>query len=234
MTIFTEENTKAKRVNRPCWAIILKYEGETVYTINGKTIVSNANNPVILPKGSSYEWKCVKAGYYSVIEFKCNLTYEEIFSFNIKNSDKIVRMFKSMEYDLTSKSPMYKMKSIKGTYSIILKLTENVSHYVNNEKKQKIQPAIDFIAQNYNKEIKNDILATQCNMSTVYFRKLFFDVVGEAPISYMNSLRMGKAKEMLKSDYGSITDIALSLGYNNIYEFSKAFKKYTGVPPTKY
>ena len=37
-----------------------------------------------------------------------------------------------------------------------------------------------------------------------------------------------KAKEMLQCDYGSITDIALSLGYNNIYEFSKDFKKMQG------
>ena len=35
-----------------------------------------------------------------------------------------------------------------------------------------------------------------------------------------------KAKEMLKSDYGSISEIAESLGYLNIYDFSRIFKKH--------
>jgi len=39
---------------------------------------------------------------------------------------------------------------------------------------------------------------------------------------------------MLNSDYGSISDIAQSLGYLNIYDFSRAFKKYVGISPSKY
>jgi AraC-like DNA-binding protein len=71
-------------------------------------------------------------------------------------------------------------------------------------------------------------------MSTVYFRELFHKVYGVSPMNYIQNLRIRRAKEMLRSDYSSITDIAFALGYNNIYEFSKAFKKHTGVPPTKY
>lgn len=235
MTIFTEGNTRAKRASRPCWAIILKYEGETVYTTNGKRVVSNANNPVILPKGSSYEWQCVKRGHYTVIEFDCGITCNDIFGFHIKNSDRVLQLMKLIEYEMTSRDFMYEMKSIRDTYTVMLSLTEKfVAHYINSDKKQKIQPAIDYISQNYHTEIKNDDLAKACNMSTVYFRKLFKDVIGVSPIAYTHNLRIEKSKEMLKSDYGSITDIALSLGYNNIYEFSKAFKNHTGVAPSKY
>jgi YesN/AraC family two-component response regulator len=39
---------------------------------------------------------------------------------------------------------------------------------------------------------------------------------------------------MLKSDYGNITNVAESLGYLNIYDFSRTFKKHTGISPTKY
>ena len=53
-------------------------------------------------------------------------------------------------------------------------------------------------------------------------------------MSGRNELKMKKAKEMLKSDYGSITDIAHFLGYLDIYDFSRVFKKHTGIPPSKY
>ena len=64
-TLNTEKNKTMQRINRPHWAIILKYEGETIYKSNGKTYLSNAENMIILPKGSSYEWQCTKPGRYS-------------------------------------------------------------------------------------------------------------------------------------------------------------------------
>ena len=86
----------------------------------------------------------------------------------------------------------------------------------------------------YNKNIKNDVLANLCNLSTVYFRKLFTEIMGASPISYVHELRIKKAKEMLRSDYGNIKDIAESLGYLNIYDFSRTFKKYKGVSPREF
>ena len=70
-------------------------------------------------------------------------------------------------------------------------------------------------------------------LSTVYFRKLFSVVMGVSPINYARSLRLEKAQEMLKSDYGSLSDVATSLGYPSLYDFSRDFKKHTGSSPLK-
>lgn len=86
----------------------------------------------------------------------------------------------------------------------------------------------------YNKKIKNDELANISGMSTVYFRKLFREVIGISPIAYVHEVRIKKAKDMLRSDYGNITDIALSLGYSDVHDFSSVFKKIVGVSPSKY
>ena len=59
-------------------------------------------------------------------------------------------------------------------------------------------------------------------------------MMGISPIAYTKQLRIEKAKEMLKSDYGTLFDIALSLGYSSLYDFSRDFKKYAGVAPSKY
>ena len=190
---------------------------------------------VILPKGSNYEWICTKSGYYYTIEFDCDKTFDYIFSFPINNSEKILKIFKDLEYKRTLKSTFYELECIKGTYDIILQLLQASPRiYQSADKVRKIQPAVDYIAQNYNKTVTNDELAALTSLSTVYFRKLFTEIYEMSPITYVHTLRIKKAEEMLQSDYGSITDIAQSLGYLNIYDFSRTFKKYTGLSPTNY
>ena len=93
---------------------------------------------------------------------------------------------------------------------------------------------MEYISQNYNKKIINDELAALTGLSTVYFRKLFTDIIGVSPIAYVHKLRVEKAKEMLKSDYGTLSDMAQSLGYPSLYDFSRDFKKHTGVSPSRY
>ena len=106
--------------------------------------------------------------------------------------------------------------------------------YLPSEKQMKIAPAIEYISNNYNKNVTNDELAAIVGLSTVYFRKLFTEITGISPIAYLHKLRIEKAKQMLRSDYGSLSDMAQSLGYSSLYDFSRDFKKHTGKPPSKY
>jgi len=234
-TMYTYENTAIRRNNRELWGIVIKYEGETIYKTNDKSYISNMNNLVILPKGCSYNWCCIKSGHFSIIEFECEKTSDEILSFSVNNGEKLLKLFKELEYKRAVKKPMYEAECIRDTYSVILELMKSVhKKYFPSGKLEKIEPAMNYIAKNYNRSVKNEELAKLTGLSTVYFRKLFTEVVGTSPIEYVHNLRINKAKEMLKSDYGRITDIAYSLGYSNIYDFSRTFKKHTGVSPSKY
>ena len=59
----------------------------------------------------------------------------------------------------------------------------------------------------------------------------------EDELKYLTAFREKgdqKAKEMLKSDYSSLSDVAYSLGYISLYDFSRDFKKHVGVSPSKY
>lgn len=234
-TLYSEQNKARTRLNRPCWAILLKYEGETIYTNKDKTYISNLENVVILPKGSSYEWKCTKPGRCYSIEFECNDFCDSIFSFPIDNREKILQLYKDIEYKLTLKRKSYKLEIFKNLYSLLLLILQSKQQkYTPSKKQEKIAPAVEYILNNYNLPMKNDDLAKLTGLSTIYFRKLFTEIFGLSPIAYVHKLRIKKAKEMLKSDYGSIEEIALTLGYANLYDFSRTFKKHIGIPPTTF
>ncbi len=234
-TLFNPEGAKAKRNNRSAWAVAIKYEGQTVYTANGRNFISDLNHLVILPKGCAYEWQCTQSGHCTMIEFESEMTYDGIFGFSVRNGKKLLKMFKDIEYKKTVNRPMAEIEKIRDVYSIILALVNSApKKYLPTDRQRKIAPALEYISQNCNRNITNDELAKVTGLSNVYFRKLFTDIMGVSPISYVHEMRIGKAKELLKSDYGTISDIAQTLGYANLYDFSRDFKKHTGVSPSKY
>ena len=233
-TLYSPENKKARRVNRPLWAIILKYEGETVYTSGGKKYLSDLSHIAILPRGSSYDWHCTREGHFCTVEFECGAAYPELTVFPVKNGEQILKMMKELERKRDLGDPMIELISIRDIYSIILLLAGGEEGYLPTAKQRMIDHAIEYISAHYNEKVTNERLAEAAGTSVVYFRKLFKGVTGVSPIAYLHRFKIEKAKEMLRSDYGTLSDIAASLGYPSLYDFSRAFKKHTGVSPSKY
>lgn len=234
-TMYSPQGKGAKRNNRSRWALLIKYEGETVYTANGRRHLSDLSHLVVLPRGCSYEWYCTKAGHFCTVEFESEAYADEPIVFAVKNGEKILRLFKELEYKRNLRSPAIELESIRDTYSILLALLQSAAEpYLPTETQERIEPALEYISRNYNTPITNDQLAALTGMSTVYFRKLFSKLIGTSPIAYVHALRIERAKEMLRSDYGTLSDLARSLGYASLYDFSRDFKKHTGVAPSGY
>ena len=234
-TMYSMDTWHLKVTNRPQWGMLIKYEGETTYTSNGKTFIADANHIMILPQGTSYELKCTKPGHFALIEFECSTVFCELIRISVKDGKAILNQFKDLEYRRNLKGSMHRIESIKNLYLILLNLAKSVSDkYLPNKKQKALQPAIEYISQNFNQNITIETLAELVGMSPSYFRKRFVQVIGTSPIAYAKKMRIEKAKEILKSDHESLTDIAIALGYSNLFDFSRDFKKHVGVAPSKY
>ncbi len=97
-----------------------------------------------------------------------------------------------------------------------------------------LRPAIDYIQNNYCRNICLDEMATLCNISSSYFSKLFKKITGENFSNYINKLRMEKARQLLETSNISIKDLSIDLGYEDCAYFVKVFKKIVGLTPTSY
>lgn len=233
-TFYTPANVKKKKT-RNRWAIIIKYEGETLYTSNGKQFLSNSTHIILLPNGCSYQWECTKEGRFCSIEFECETTLNEPITIHVKNSDKILKAFKDIEHKRNVGGDTKNIESIRDLYSILITLVNyEPKTYVPTKKQRIIANVIEYISKNYNKKLTNDELSKIANLSTVYFRRLFTEITGVSPIAYLHKVKIEKAKEILSSDYGTISQVADMLGYQNIYDFSRDFKKHTGISPSNY
>ena len=103
-----------------------------------------------------------------------------------------------------------------------------------SKKQKKLEGVFEYIINNIDKKMTNDMLSEIAGMPTVTFRKLFTEVYGMPPMSYVSYMRVEKAKQLLLCDRGSISEIAQTLGYPSIYDFSRSFKRHTGISPKNY
>lgn len=228
--------TLFSRRKRNRWAMVLKNTGATEYYANGKCLLSDKYHPVILPKGCSYSWKCIEEGECLLIEFDALETDTNIYNYSKFDTTFFVQDFYRIQAILQSHQPNSGMDAIYKAYGILLQLLgSDNKEYTSKDKKSLLEPAVRHLDECYQSaDISNDMLASLCGISTVYFRKSFESIYGLSPIRYLHRLRMQKAKEILASDYDSVSQVAISVGYSNLYHFSKMFKTYTGMSPTEY
>jgi AraC-like DNA-binding protein len=98
----------------------------------------------------------------------------------------------------------------------------------------KIQQAVRYINDNYRTDIRLDAVAKEAVMSPSHFSRIFRKVMGSSYQEYLNSRRIAKAKNLLRSSPRSITEIAGSVGFADSTGFGRIFKKLTGQTPSAY
>lgn len=99
-------------------------------------------------------------------------------------------------------------------------------------------PAVRRLAQKIlsKPEVELDLasVARAAGMSESHFRRLFRETHGESPHAMQNRARMQKACELVLHSGWSIGEIALSLGFSTVHNFSRAFRREIGLPPREY
>lgn len=97
-----------------------------------------------------------------------------------------------------------------------------------------LKNVLNYIELHYADKITLNNLAKIAGMSPKYFCHFFFEMTGHTPIDYVNYYRIERACYQLVNTEDSITDIALSCGFNDVSYFIRIFKKYKGKSPKQY
>jgi len=104
----------------------------------------------------------------------------------------------------------------------------------NTKKRNTIEKAVVFIAENYNRPITLNDAAGEVLLNPSYFSNLFKETLGTSFNKYLTDFRISKAKELMKNPTVRIKEIAGMVGYNDVRYFIKVFKSITGISPNVY
>lgn len=160
---------------------------------------------------------------------------------NQGEQDIISSILMIIEY-LSTKVPAYELFIKSLLFKIIALLYNNkcidrLSYSLNNEEllqSERIRQALSYMNDHYHEYISVDQLCKEVNLSKFYFSRLFKVVTGRSPIDYLNFYRINKAILLLADKDLLISDVAIRVGFDNFSYFTKMFKDYTGLTPSKY
>lgn len=88
-----------------------------------------------------------------------------------------------------------------------------------------------WIKQNFRRQFSVDELARASGMSTSAFHRKFRDVVQMGPVQCQKILRLGEARKLLLAGAGSVTEVAIMVGYESVSQFTREYKREFGSSP---
>lgn len=96
-----------------------------------------------------------------------------------------------------------------------------------------VKKILDYVERHYSEDLKLENLATLFHYNSAYLGKLIRNKTGVQFSTYLERLRIKKAKELLEEGY-KVYEVAQKTGYRYIDYFYRKFKKHVGISPTDY
>ncbi len=179
-----------------------------------------------------YLWICFDDDDADAILRKANLLSDNC-TFNFGYGNDILKI-----YDYIKENKIFSYgNELRDEAIVKMFLSYHKSDYDNTQfdlREEYVLKAKEFIMANIHRKFTVKDVADHLHLSRAYFRNVFYEKCNMSPQEYILSSRIKRAKELLEMNIFSISFIAVSVGYEDALQFSKIFKKHTGVSPNKY
>ncbi|MBW4600021.1 MAG: AraC family transcriptional regulator, partial [Calothrix sp. FI2-JRJ7] len=109
-----------------------------------------------------------------------------------------------------------------------------ISNYSGGLPSHQLQKSIDYMQYHLSEDISLEDIAAYVGISQYYFVRLFKQSTGYSPYQYLIKCRIERAKQLMMLRQGSITDIAVLVGFTSQSQFGRHFKRFTGMTPKQF
>lgn len=122
-----------------------------------------------------------------------------------------------------------------GVYKFLLEFSKFFKNDYFNEYGIAVKKTLDYFNKTYSAPYDIEKLTHYVGYSQNYLNKIFKTLTGETLYSYLQALKIRKAKNLLLSNHElSISQISDSLGYNAVSQFITKFKTSEGITPLQF
>lgn len=238
------------------YELIVMTEGVLYLNYNNENFIVKSGEYLLLPPSSSWRqgFKPAYCSFYWLHfttqsgELPPVLTQDTVLpppdqyftipqSGTIPKPERVVILMKQLQDIVKSKYPAFALDAMST--SILaelfgqLMLVPPVESNTENQK-QIYNDIIDYIKANISKNIKISEIAAVFGYNEKYISHRFAEICGIPLKQYILKTKMERANYMLTDTNKSITEIARELGFPDSHNFSRTYKKITGLSPSEY
>ena len=232
--IYTANDAKHRLLNlknRYCSCFIVTLSGSIRFTYEGGSMVADSEHPVFIPKGLTYRNECLEDAVSLVFNFHAQTEPNAPAVLSRISHRFAAEKYREIEKAQLQSTTENKMAILCELYSLASKLFA-ISE-TRSPADETVKKATEYICANYSKsELTVSQVARECFVSEPYLRKLFARKMDTTPSRYITKVRMNHAYHLAREQF-PVKEIARLVGYADIYQFSRAYKKHFGHCPSE-
>lgn len=119
-------------------------------------------------------------------------------------------------------------------YRLFHQLSRGVQEAAGEPVQSWLRRSVDYFNLHYMEQATVEEAARIAGVHRSHFSQTFARTFGIHPQGYLRRLRMEQAAKLLRESEGAVSEVGSSVGYPDLYQFTRAFTRYYGQPPTRY
>lgn len=123
---------------------------------------------------------------------------------------------------------------LSSLLTLIMSESWHPEDQVLSKKKASVIEVKEYVDTHFNEKLALDDLAALFYINKYYLVKVFKEQFGQSLSSYILSVRITKAKQLLRFSDKTVEQIGYECGLGAPHYFSQTFKSVEGVPPSTY
>ena len=231
---YTRERFEKHTAKRGFAVISCRLSGKCCFHCGGEVLYADPQNYVLIPPDTEYEQSCTKDEIICIHMNVTGLNLDRIKSVYCP-SVQIRQSFLELYALWQEKRTGYYLKCKSLIFNILSEFITLSESSSTTEAQAMIAPTVDCINRTfYKSDFSIEYAISQSHISPAYFRRLFKTLYRTTPITYVNKMRIERAKSLLLSRTLTLGEIAEACGFLHDKYFFAMFRKVTGTTPSEW
>lgn len=210
--------------------MIFPIQGKICFTANGVSTMADSAHPVYISRGTGYRNECLEAASSIMFNFLDDIAPGNVCPLPKAPEGIVGETLWEIQKAQASGTDADMALILSRLYFLLYQLLCKEDC----PEQDVLSPALELIGSRFaDSSLCLDDLADAAHISKVYLGKRFVGRYGQSPMRYLREVRMKHAADYLR-EKRPVGEVAQLVGYADIYQFSRAFKKSFGISPSAY